>query len=180
VRLELKDIKGGVLEQGYVCSAEDFPDLVAVAEEGGPVYDGPIRFFLRLQRSGQIVEVDGRFEASLLMQCGHCLQPFQRALAESFSLTFTPCEGGEEGLEEEVELEALELDMVPYHDEVLELRNPLQEQLVMAIPISPLCSETCKGLCPECGADLNQKQCGCTKKPFNSKFSVLAGIKLKE
>jgi uncharacterized protein len=78
----------------------------------------------------------------------------------------------------EIELEADELGLIYYRDETLELREPLQEQLIMAVPIGPVCRDACQGLCPECGTDQNEAQCDCEKKPFNNKFGALADLKL--
>jgi uncharacterized protein len=177
MRLELKDIKGGVLEQDYSCTLNDFPDLIALAEEGGPQFEEPIAFHLRLQRTGQMVEVDGRVSATLQLSCGRCLKRFKQKVSDTFALTFSPLTE-ESPTEDEIELESEELGLIVYHDDILDLRGPLQEQLLMTIPISPVCDAGCPGLCHECGADLNIAQCGCKKKIFNNKFSVLADISL--
>ncbi|MEA3544802.1 MAG: DUF177 domain-containing protein [Thermodesulfobacteriota bacterium] len=180
MRLELKDIKGEGLEQGYSCSLSEFPDLSAIAEGGGPKFSEPLVFKLRLQRTGTFVEVDGCLDAVVTLKCGRCLQGFELPLSELFTLTFVPCLPGDNETEEEVELETGDLGLITYADEVLELQDPLQEQLLMAVPISPVCQSSCKGLCPECGTDLNVMRCGCVRTPFNSKFTVLANIDCKK
>lgn len=179
MHLDLKDIKGGGLEQAYSCALSDFPDLAAMAEGDGPVFDEPLTFELHFQRTGQFVEVDGSFAAIVGLKCGRCLQDFKLPIAESFTLTFVP-QGDDADSDEEVELEAEDLGLTPYTEETLELRDPLQEQLLMAIPISPLCQESCRGLCPECGNNLNIEACHCIRKPFNNKFTALAGMNFKK
>lgn len=178
MHLELKDIKGGVLEQEYSCTLADFPDLGVIVGDGGPKFGEPLVFHLRLQRTGRFVELDGHLDALVVLQCGRCLQSFKQSLSESFALTFVPRDQDNKA-EEEVELEAVELGLVVYEDDILELQAPLQEQLLLAIPINPLCSETCQGLCPECGANLNTVKCDCGRKVFNNKFNVLANIDFK-
>jgi len=179
VRLELKDIKAGGVKQEYSCALLDFPDLELIAAGGGPEFNLPLKFQLCFQRTGKLVEVDGQFETVVRLRCGRCLQNFDLPLAEQFTFTFVPqtenCE-----TDEEVELEAAELGLTTYRDEVLLLREPLQEQLLMAIPISPLCDDSCRGLCPECGEDLNKTKCDCVKQPFNNKFTVLSNMNLKK
>ncbi len=90
MQLELKDIKGGVLEQDYSCALSDFPDLSELAEEGGPEFTEPLHFHLRFQRSGPIVELEGQLEAEVDLSCGRCLQRFRQSLNETFVLTFSP------------------------------------------------------------------------------------------
>ena len=179
MQIELKDIKGRVLEQEYICSTVEFPDLIEVTKAGGPIFDEPVVFKLRFQQSGQFVEVDGHLNTVVRLKCGRCLQLFNQSLEESFALTFLPLSKDSE-TEEEVELEADELGLIPYVNDTLELKGALQEQLLMAIPLSPVCHLSCNGLCPECGMNLNMTQCDCVKKPFNSKFNVLADIGFKK
>ncbi|NOQ41127.1 MAG: hypothetical protein GQ563_01310 [Desulfuromusa sp.] len=178
MRIELKDIKRGGLEQGYSCSLIEFPDLIAIAEAGGPKFSEPLVFQLRLQRAGNFVEIDGHLDAVVVLKCGRCLQDFEQTLAEPFTLTFVPLlEEGE--TEEEVVLSPDELGLIFYQNEVLELQESLQEQLLMAISISPVCKTSCLGLCPECGADLNRLKCDCIRKSY-SQFNVLAGMDFKK
>lgn len=179
MRLELKDLKNGFLEQDVSFSAADFPVSTELSQDGIE-FVAPVKFHLRLQQSGQLVEVDGRLETAVSLSCGRCLQPYEKALSSQFALTFTPYVADAQQEDDvEVELDTDELGLVYYKDEYLELLPPLQDQLVMALPIAPLCSEECRGLCLECGCNLNNETCNCEKKIFNNKFSALAGLKLE-
>lgn len=179
MQLELKDIKGGTLEQGYSCPLSEFPDLAIIAEEGGPKFSEPLVFKLRFQRLGQLVAVDGTLGAVVKLKCGRCLGAFEQPLAESFALTFVPQPESHEA-DEDVELEVDDLNLISYKNEVLQLQSPLQEQLLMAVPISPICGDSCRGLCPSCGINLNKEICSCVRKPFNNKFNVLSGVDFKK
>ncbi len=48
-----------------------------------------------------------------------------------------------------------------YRDGMLDLVDLLREQFMLALPMKPLCTEACRGLCPQCGTNLNKTQCGC-------------------
>ena len=61
----------------------------------------------------------------------------------------------------------------------IDLTHDLEEQVAMSLPLKPLCAEQCKGLCAECGADLNMSSCACSEKAFNFKFSALKDFKVK-
>lgn len=178
MQIELKHIKGNALEQEFSCLASEFSKLNDLAGTDGVRFLDPIRFHLRFQRSGRLVEVDGSFEAILEMSCARCLEVYTRPLSEGFTLTFTP--QSDEDSPEERQLESDDLGLVSYQEERLDLTEPLQDQLLVAVPIRALCHDACRGLCPICGADLNQNPCGCEKKPFNNKFSVLSQIKPKQ
>jgi len=178
VQLELKHIKGGQLEQDYTCAVGDFPELQELADTGDSAYRGPIRLQLSFAQSGRMIDVAGHIRALLDLTCGSCLGTFEYELAEDFTLTFVP-EGEPADLALEQELESDELGKVPYRDDRLELLVPVQEQLLLAVPMHPLCSPDCQGLCPVCGGDLNTTRCRCEQKVFNSKFGVLAQLKGK-
>ena len=178
MQLELKHIKGGLLEQDHTCAVGDFPLLEELAEAGDGVYSGPIQLRLRFARSGHMVEVAGHIRATLELTCGGCLGTFRYEVAEGFDLTFVPDAESADPLPEQ-ELESDDLGMIPYRDDRLELLAPLQEQLLLAVPMHPLCSADCRGLCPVCGVDLNTRVCSCEKEIFNSKFGALAQLKDK-
>jgi DUF177 domain-containing protein len=181
VRLELRELKDGCLEQQYCCSAEQFPVLLELRDEQQVRVEDPVCFKLRLQKTGQIVEVDGQMQTRVGLVCGRCLQPFETDIQSDFALTFTPKVVQQEPTAaEDVELDADELGLIYYTDETLELLQPLQEQIIMALPISPVCDPDCLGLCPECGCDLNKEHCACVKQPFNNKFVALAAFKNKK
>lgn len=176
VQLELKHIKGGLLEQDYSFQVADFPEVAALARDGLASYRDPIRFHLRFQQTGRIIEVDGAVQATIDLTCARCLCPLVYPLDERFTLTFAPVAAESQDVEER-ELEKEELGLIPYSDDRLELLEPLQEQLLMAIPVRTLCSASCRGLCAQCGADLNREPCACEKVPFNNKFGDLAKLR---
>lgn len=175
MRVELKDIKGGVLKQEYSLPLADFPELIVLAETGHGTYLEPLRFTLRLQQSGRMIEVDGRFQAQARLECGRCLTPYVEEVDEIFSFTFTPQSPSTE-TEGELELVEDDLGLIGYQDDVLELQAPLQDQAIMALPVAQVCRSQCQGLCLECGQNLNEKRCQCVSKPFNNKFGELADL----
>ena len=68
---------------------------------------------------------------------------------------------------------------VPFQGEEIDLRPAVEEQIVMAIPMKSLCREACRGICLQCGADLNQGDCECRQGPFDNEFAVLKDFKVK-
>ena len=78
----------------------------------------------------------------------------------------------------EEELSAADLDLDYYTGEVVDLQTILKEQIILMLPIKPLCEEVCKGLCPRCGANLNRETCHCQPESVNSPFADLAKLKI--
>jgi len=65
------------------------------------------------------------------------------------------------------------------HAPMLDLAEAGWEQFMLAQPSMPLCREDCKGLCPECGANLNMGECDCKKETTDPRMAVLANVKVK-
>ncbi len=80
--------------------------------------------------------------------------------------------------DEEIELRVEEIGMIYFKGEEINLQQGIQEQVVMAFPLQPLCDDNCKGLCSNCGSDLNRGYCGCKREPGANKFAVLKNLKL--
>jgi uncharacterized protein len=75
--------------------------------------------------------------------------------------------------EGEVEIEEDDLTTAYYTDNLIELGQLMAEQFHLALPMKPLCSETCRGLCPQCGTNLNASSCECRKTWEDPRLAVL-------
>jgi uncharacterized protein len=65
-------------------------------------------------------------------------------------------------------------DGVVFHDgHHLDLTGELRQAVLIDIPIRSLCSETCRGLCPTCGADREVEPCGCADDPVDPRWEAL-------
>jgi uncharacterized protein len=81
---------------------------------------------------------------------------------------------------QEVELSAEDMGIVYFQGEKINLKDAIQEQVVMEFPLRPLCKPDCKGLCPRCGADMNEDPCDCDQRPPPGKFAALKNLKLEK
>ncbi len=61
----------------------------------------------------------------------------------------------------------------------IEIGALLWEHFVMALPVKPLCNNSCKGLCFKCGADLNKGECTCKKEEGDPRLAVFRNLKIK-
>lgn len=135
-----------------------------------------IRGAVNLSKHGHDILVRGRLEGELGLSCGRCLEPFTTPVETDFDLLLVPAPQGQ-GLEEE-ELSAQELDVDFYTDETVDLEAIIREQIILMMPLKPLCREDCRGLCPSCGANLNRESCACQTEKSDSPFTQLAKLKI--
>lgn len=121
--------------------------------------------------------VSGRFEVAGELVCDRCLEAFPFANDLEFAVRYLPrAATPEEGVEEEeVEDENLDLDF--YDERTLLLDDILAEQIQLSVPMKTLCREDCRGLCPECGTNLNQGDCGCRASEPDNRWSELEALR---
>jgi len=115
------------------------PDL-QVTDFGGQI---------QLGRTPQGVVVQGQFTASLPAECVRCLKPFTLPVRTKLQDLFVyPPPNPSDPL------------LAIGEDAILDLEPLLREYLLLDLPLRPLCTPDCRGLCPVCGTDLNLSDCG--------------------
>jgi uncharacterized protein len=135
----------------------------------------PVKSVMRLIKIEDEVMVKGALTADVELQCSRCLNHFPTRISSQVDVVYHPVR--EIVKSEQRELKSAELDTVFYSDDLIETDDLLREQLILNLPMKPLCSPDCKGFCPKCGADLNISECGCETKETDSRFEVLKQLK---
>jgi len=131
---------------------------------------GPLSAEVRVLRSGSDVFALGRFETLARYRCGRCLEEFEETVKGDFHVAFAPEPAPGTG-ERELHLE--DLDLEPLCAGTLDLAQVVREQLLLALRPHPVCGETCRGLCPRCGANQNRSPCGCSEEAPSPHFAAL-------
>jgi uncharacterized protein len=131
-----------------------------------------------VQKVRQAVSLRMTIQAAIGLECGRCLEPVTCPVESEMVYTLVPSEGkvGEDDPSRSDE----DLNFGYYSDEVIELDPLVLEQIVLQVPIKPLCRELCKGLCPHCGTNLNAGSCECQGKMLDHRFSALKNFKVKK
>jgi len=119
---------------------------------------GDIRCSFRVEKTGSRVSVRGDLSSVAHLECYRCLREFDLEITAPFTVFADRSGAGDRGEQEQLERD----DYMLFHDgRRLDLRESVREGLLLELPITPRCREDCKGLCPKCGADLNDGPCGC-------------------
>lgn len=121
---------------------------------------------------GNLYYVKGDMNADVDFVCARCLKPFTEHVAIPFAETFAH----EDSL---VELDE-ESDIHPLTGEEIELDPLLEEDFLLAMPMFPLCEEDCKGLCPTCGVNRNERPCSCKNERIDPRLAGLADFFTKD
>jgi uncharacterized protein len=126
--------------------------------------DADVEVSAGLEAFPEGVVADGRISAPWRSECRRCLTPVEGQVDVDFREVFerTPEEGETYQLgHEEVDLEPL-----------------IREALLLALPLTPLCRAECEGICPTCGADLNEGSCGCPPAGRDPRWDALDDLHL--
>lgn len=157
MRVSLKDIpKEGLELKG------DWDPASLDLGDSGLRFSAPIRYRAHVSLMDGVVFVTGDCEEEVGLECGRCLVFFSFPLRVSFRLTLDPQDSPDSGDRPEGrELHPDELDEHHYTGDAINLGPLFREQLLLALPIYPLCRPDCRGLCPKCGLNLNEGSCRC-------------------
>jgi uncharacterized protein len=121
-----------------------------------------------------VLHIKGRVQADPEFECSRCLKVFSYHIDTELDIILAPEKAL--GTAPEHELDRSELDVEFYQGEEIEPLDLVKEQLLIAIPMVPLHLPDCKGLCPVCGTDLNETECGC-KKDSAGEFGAFSALK---
>jgi len=122
------------------------------------------------------LHVRGRLEASLDTECGRCLERYPLAVGQELDLFYLPRAKNEpQEQAEEVELSDHEVVVGYYDGDRLDLGEVIREQIVLGLPLKPLCREDCRGRCPSCGQNRNTEPCTCppAEEPVDPRLAPL-------
>jgi DUF177 domain-containing protein len=179
MHIHVEQIPADGLDFRFEESPQEFPVLAEMINRGECEFLAPIKTSLRAVRIADRVEVEGDVRSVVGLPCARCLKVFETALTSRFALTYTNrLEEMEMAADQdEVELRPEEINRIYFQGETINLQDAIQEQVIMAFPIRALCSEGCRGLCPQCGADLNEGDCGCSRRLSDSRFASLKNFR---
>jgi uncharacterized protein len=139
--------------------------------------DRPAQVDLEIYQHPDHIRIHGNIQALLGFSCHRCLESYSRLLDLPVEVFLVKEKKEAESSEEEVELEADDLEYEFFDGEVVDIDLLVASQIFLALPFKALCSEDCKGICPRCGANLNLEACSCPKDQEDSPFAALRAIK---
>jgi uncharacterized protein len=170
--VDLKD-----LEQDKVSLEGSFePGAIDFGAEGLR-QTGPLVWNATAERAAEEIRITGSLAVTAELPCSRCLEPARPEITRTFDLYFR--QRDEEMFDEDDDIELTEDDTRTafFTGTQLALGDILREQVLLALPMKPLCRVDCKGLCPTCGTNLNLGGCRCPKEQFSPHMEQLLEIK---
>lgn len=154
LRLMLDEIQEGVSTLDIECSPEEI-DL----EFDGVAFVGKVSIKPSIVRQASKIYIKSIIWTNIEMECCRCLEPVSVRLDAISEIQYLP-------LPKLVKDRIDDIGIGYYSEEYIDISDEVRESLILEIPMTVLCSENCKGLCPHCGKNLNFGKCDCSEPNY--------------
>jgi len=124
----------------------------------------PIKYNGAIYKAGKDKIVHVNISYTYREICGRCLEPFVK--------TETTVLSGQLIRQQDIFEDGTE-EVIYYEDDEIDLTEDIINTIVLSLPMKPLCSEECKGMCPRCGANLNKEKCDCVVEDIDPRMAIL-------
>lgn len=121
------------------------------------------------------IRLQGNLQVTVDAACDRCLEPVSLAIRSPFDLVYMPASVAAEGGEDEIDEAAVEVGY--YEGSGLQLNDVLREVVLLALPMQLVCGEDCKGICPVCGQNRNQRECSCQAAAADDRWTKLRELR---
>lgn len=137
--------------------------------------DGPVSLTGQLARDDARVELTAKLEGDANIICTRCLVPVRKRLDVDFRDVFVEPVSDSEATD--AEISAQDLDESITADGMIDLADVVREQILLALPEQVFCKEDCRGLCPQCGENLNLIDCNCADAEVDPRWAALRDLR---
>ena len=170
-KLNIRQFKTGKSRHEFVLEG---PDLEFDTTD--PLEVVSAKLWIDVDNHVEEIYVKGEADVTLKLECARCLEPFDSSRVHSLALVIKLARKGEIGGSDGQSSD--DFFVLDDGEDEFAFVPIIRERVILSLPMKPLCSEDCKGLCAKCGTNLNIGSCDCPKDSVEERFS--AREKLKE
>jgi uncharacterized protein len=121
------------------------------------------------------IRVHGHIKGLIETDCDRCLEVTAIALDGDFDLLYQPDVEAEGGQEREISTD--DADVGFYSGSGIELVDVIREQILLWLPMHPVCRDDCQGICPVCGQNRNSQPCRCHEEAVDDRWLALKKLR---
>jgi uncharacterized protein len=129
----------------------------------------PFDINLAIDKVGRNIFIKASLQSVADLLCDRCGEPFSAKLEESVQILYTTDRNLRDREDEDV-------FVISASEDIVDIKDPARETLILALPAKRLCKEDCKGLCASCGANLNEKACACQTIHIDPRWQKLQDL----
>jgi uncharacterized protein len=171
MKIAIDDIKATPKRLAYAEAVEELNSQLA---RGVRDYRLPADLGVDLEyyRAGLDVFFRGALRGDVVGSCARCLEDYVFTLDKPFLFVLTPRAAAVDPVAPSAE----DMERSTYEGDEIDLAPLVHEQVLLALPTRPLCTEGCRGLCARCGANLNAGPCDCPAASPDPRLAVLHAL----
>ena len=121
----------------------------------------PVSFFGKIANIGTMLKLTGEISVDYVTNCTRCLKEIKGSFKGEIKDAY---------FQKDVDDDS---DIYSYEGHLVDISKPLYDNIILNLPMKPICSEDCKGLCPSCGKDLNTGACDCDNSYVDERLEIL-------
>ncbi|KXL51792.1 hypothetical protein CLNEO_28590 [Anaerotignum neopropionicum] len=144
-----------VMLEEQINDTSDYPDVVEFLQ--------PVKLEGTLKNEKEIFVFEAKGKTEVNLRCDRCLAPVRKELCFEIKERFAHTGRGNEETE-------------TFSGDQIDLTDFVKRSIISSLPMKILCSEDCKGLCPVCGKNLNEGECGCDTTYIDPRFESLRAL----
>ena len=138
-------------------------------------FPSPVDVRITFYRSGQEILLAGSLQGGFEGCCSRCLEVFDFTVEKKFEIVLAP---DSMAMDRKKELNKAEMGLSFYQGAEIDVAPLVREQILLSLPIRPLCTEECRGLCAGCGVNLNSEACRCAPPEVDERLAVFPSLRL--
>jgi len=172
--IKVSNIPEEGLKLHFRLDGEKLKDIVKV-NQGMDFHPHTLDVSCDVAKIQETVDLDFHLETEIDFDCGRCLEFFSLPVKGDAHYTLVPFQ---EDVKGEGEWSSEDDAFGFYREDLIDLESLVYDQILLQIPLKPLCRENCRGLCPRCGTNMNVSSCSCREEQANSPFAALKNLKV--
>jgi len=139
------------------------PEAIGLAEN----FDTTVQVHLTLEKAGRQYFLKARINTKARFQCDRCLEELTRELENSYRMFYVLSDA------ESLKHKAEEVTVIAPDTTSIDISEDVRQYLLLAVPLKVICRDKCRGLCPQCGENLNHGQCSCSRDVTDPRWDTL-------
>jgi len=139
--------------------SEKIEDLEA--NDSGIVFDSPVSFKGKLTNLKGMLRLDGHVAVQYKVKCYRCLKDLKRTMSFDLTERFVSSNNSTDS------------DVYTYNGNYVDTDKAVKDNIILNLPMKHVCDVGCKGLCPKCGTNLNERECSCEEDDINPRMEAL-------
>lgn len=136
-------------------------DIEIILPEGKLEFAEAVEFNFNLQLVNEVITIKGVIDTEIMLQCSRCVEKFSYDMKIDVFEEFT------------INPELRDEDITLIRNEKIDISSIVSDNVLINLPMAPICMEECKGLCHECGINLNKEKCDCHGDEIDDRLKIL-------